>query len=144
MCDEYTGLCIGTCLADGRPCLESDDCCSGSCDPYTSTCQTPACPTCTTYVSGAGCVPVTAGTACGTGGACDNGQCFLAYPYCTGCGQGYYGVDAGGNGANLCLSDDPSTFCTTATCATTADCPSGQWCNIFGGCGNHCVTGCAA
>jgi hypothetical protein len=116
ICDEYTGLCIGSCLALNSQCAESGDCCtglacagnvcltsdggictddpqcvSGLCDEYTGTCIGQC------LALGSGCAE--SGDCC-SGLACSNGQCLTI------------------NG----LACTNSTTCASGLCQTTGVC----------------------
>ena len=110
-----TGIC-------GTTCDDDNACTTDTCDP----------------VSGCQHAPLT-GPTCGTGGQCDDGRCFLAFPNCSG-GCASFGVASGGGGINFCT---PGVNNDNPTCTETSDCPSNRWCVILGGGGNICVDGCA-
>jgi hypothetical protein len=152
VCGGGTPVADGTACNDGNACTQTDTCRNGVCvgsNPVVCPAPADAC-----HVQGA-CDPVTGvctnptqpdGTACGTGGACVDGRCFLAYPNCGGCGRGGYGIAANGNGVTVCGTGNARQDCAGQTCTHTSDCPAGQFCEVIlcGDGQNHCAGACSA
>ena len=108
--------------------------CAGVCCASDQVCQRGAC------VAKSFCATHPNGTACGTGGACLDGNCFLVYPNCNG---GSYAVAANGGGVNACLCGDYDSG-SRASCTTTSDCPNaGEVCFAYAP-GFICNPGCPA
>jgi hypothetical protein len=146
-----------TCSAPGTICREHATCCTGECgepdrrgrrrctgcnaasDCPESTDPCGGTATCDNYICGN--TPLT-GPSCGTGGQCDDGRCFLAYPHCNTFPCGGFGVSVGAGGINFCMP--VQDLCAGQSCNETSECPANQWCFISNDCGNHCVEGCPA
>jgi hypothetical protein len=96
------------------------------------------CPACHTCDASNTCVVVPDSTACGTGGACDDGRCFLADPNC----DGIFSPAANSNDVLFCVRPTGTPICSMQACIQTADCPDGQFCatvNCSDGTNHHCA-----